>query len=406
MTIQTATDRSAYALATSLLFLMLILLVLSRTLLADFTYAPLLRAFSEAALVGALADWFAVTALFRHPLGLPIPHTAIIPRRKDRIGEALGNFVRENFVNEQVIGTWMQKHSPSTELTRYLSSPENRALVARRMAHLAQDLISSLDDQATRIALSRALSELCLHQVDLAPTTGRLIALLLESDRRDVLFQGTITQFEKILALHGEDLKHLLGKELPWYLPRFVQHRLYQSLLKGVHGFIREVQNDPIHPARREFKGYIKTISQQLMSDERLRAKGRELTAELLSSPGLQGLVEELWSTLKAKLAEATDGDTTPLEHIFAHLFSGIIDTLLSDVVLAKRIDHLLEKIARRVVSDYGEQIVLIISETVQTWKSDTVVQKLEEQFGRDLQFIRVNGTIVGGLVGLVLYLL
>ena len=395
--------RTSYVLATGLLLLMALLLCLSQTVLAEYAIAGWLKAFSEAALVGALADWFAVTAMFRRPLGLPIPHTAIIPHRKERIGEALGVFVRENFINEQVIGKWLRENSPSAEFTRYLSVPPQRALVVRRLAHLAQDLLSSLDDEATRHALSRILAELCARRMDLAPAAGKFLSLVLAADKDDLLFQEGLGHAERLLALHAQGIEQAIGHELPWYMPRFMQDRLYRSLVNSVHEFIQAVKSDTHHPARAQFKTYASTAAAQLEHDECVRAQGRAFSAQILSSPGLQQLLEELWAALNRSLAAPTDG-VQPLERILEAFFSTVVDTLLKDPLLAKRIDRLLEKLTRRLVQDYGAGVVRIISETIRAWNSDTLVQKLEDQVGKDLQYIRINGTLVGGLVGLVLY--
>ncbi len=404
MSSSTSSYRSSYIFATALLVSMAALLIVARTILAGHPAADLLKAFSEAALVGALADWFAVTALFRRPLGLPIPHTAIIPHNKDRIGAALGTFVQENFVNEQVIGRWLTQHSPSTELTRYLAVPSQRSAAVKRLAHLAQDLFWSLDDQAAREALSRVLRELCSHNVDLAPVAGKLLKITLDADKNDLLFQEMLGHAERLFSKHSQSISDAVGQELPWYLPRFVRTRLYRSLVESTHRSIQNISQDPHHPARAEFKTYIYHSAEELQRNTQLRTQVGLISAQVVSSPGMQQLIEELWNTARSSLLASNDAGVLPLEQILEGLFSSVIDTLLQDPVLAERLDRLMGKISRRLVRDHGAEVVNLISETIRSWNTETLVSKLEEQVGNDLQYIRINGTIVGGLVGLVLY--
>ncbi|MDE8651626.1 DUF445 domain-containing protein [Novosphingobium album (ex Liu et al. 2023)] len=363
-------------------------------------------AFTEAAMVGGLADWFAVTALFRHPLGLPIPHTAIIPDNKDRIADSMAAFLRDNFLTPQVVARRLIGFNLAASAAAFLSDPrrEGEARLRDGAASLIADVLESLDPDRiggqVRAGLARQLEKL-----EVAPLLGQMLAAAIADKRHLPLIDGSIRWAGHTLEAN-EDMVRTMIRERANSLLRFtgLDTRIANSVLDGLYKLMAEMIVMPDHPLRLKIESLLEGLAHDLVHDPVLRAKVEGTKREMLANPALTGWWQGLWERFRhALIATLRDPDAE---------LTGKFGTMLADLGQAVRNDPRLQtqinRFARRtlvgVVSRYGDEIVRLVSETVKRWDAGTVTARIEGAVGRDLQFIRINGTLVGGLVGLAIH--
>jgi uncharacterized membrane-anchored protein YjiN (DUF445 family) len=361
------------------------------------------RAFAEAAMIGALADWFAVTALFRHPLGIPIPHTAIVPRRKDRIAESFGRFIERNFLDPEKIALRVRRQDVAGRVARWLRQPQRSAQVADLAAESLAGLLQVANDDEVGGLIERALSER-LAAVPATPVVGRLLGAVVAGHRqRDILLQlvRVLTQW---VETHEEVVRKRIAGELPPWLPRVVDQKIYERLLDGARKTLIELSESPDHPLYAQFNQMLDRWIVNLQYDPEVRARGEELKAELLAHPMLREVAGSLWQDLKGGLLAQCATPGSPLRASIARGLTHLGDVLERDPDWRSRVDGWAEDLARYAVRRYGGSAGEFVTQTVRSWEASDVTRKIELQFGRDLQFIRINGTLVGGLAGLVIY--
>jgi uncharacterized membrane-anchored protein YjiN (DUF445 family) len=320
------------------------------------------RAFAEAAMVGALADWFAVTALFRYPLGLPIPHTAIIPRRKDQIGRSLGEFVEGNFLTREV-----------------------------------------LDDRDVQGALG-GMVERRLRRVDAAPLLARAVDVSVEGGHHQRLLDGGLRGVATFLEENRATLRGRLTKESPWWVPEPLDDRIFNKIFSGVQHFLAEVGDDPDHEVRRSIEARVIELAERLRTDPEMIARVEELKDELLSHPEVQRWFESLWGSVKHATIEAAGNPTSELRVRVTDGLRTLGERLVADEELQAKIDDWLERALAYVVDNYKSEVADLIATTVERWDSKDTSRRIELQVGRDLQFIRINGTVVGGIAGVLIH--
>ena len=365
-----------------------------------------LRAFAEAALVGGLADWFAVVALFRRPLGLPIPHTAIVPNNKDRIGVALGDFIQANFLTREVLGGQLAKHDLALSMAGVLANRAHAQPLAARLTALIPGMLTALDATGARDVLQQQLRR-SLRAVDTAPLIARLLDALLTEQNRERLFAALLQQARSLLEGAEPELRERIHGRSAWLLQRLrVDERIADQVLDGAHELLQEIEDDPQHPWRLRLSLLLDDFIADMRTAPAYRRHADELVQTVLEHPLFAESVEEIWAALVAYLRDASARPDSGLRrHIETSIQQlgeqlqadpearGLLNTWLRDTL----IDLALQ--GKSVAAD-------LISETVSTWDADTVTAKLEEAVGRDLQFIRVNGTLIGGLIGLCLHAL
>jgi uncharacterized membrane-anchored protein YjiN (DUF445 family) len=375
------------AVATGLLIAVVIVYVVARAAEDEAgAWVGYVRAFSEAAMVGALADWFAVTALFRHPLGLPIPHTAIIPNRKDQIGRSLGEFVQGNFLTHEVLVERVRGLHAGSRLGPWLAEPAN----AERVTAVAADVL--------RAALER------VRATPVAPLVGRAIDLAIEGGHHERLLDAVLIGVREFLEENRNVLRARLDQESPWWIPEPVDDRIFDKIYSGVHRFLEDVGGHPEHEVRRSIEQRIATLADRLRHDPVLIARGEELKEELLAHPDVRAWLSSLWAELKRSLLVASADPESDLRRRFSTSTVRFGERLQRDAELSDKIDRWLERAVTYLVDNYRGEVAEIISSTVERWDARATSRRLELQVGRDLQFIRINGTIVGGLVGLVIH--
>ncbi|MCU1479963.1 MAG: hypothetical protein JWQ19_749 [Subtercola sp.] len=389
--------------ATGLLVLMALIFAVSFALQGRYPWLQYVRAASEGGMVGALADWFAVSALFRHPFGLKIPHTAIIPTRKNEIGASLGEFVEENFLSEAVVREKLASVGVSRVVGTWLSSPKNAKRLTDELASAAQGAMALLSDDDIRTVIE-GLARTHLVDRDWSPEIGSLAEKIVESGHHHLAVDLLIDRSEEWLASNPEAFTELVSKRLPSWIPSFVDRivdeRVYYEALK----FVQAVQSDPNHRLRLALDDYLRQLAADLQHDPVMRDRLEAAKAQLIDDPRLREIASLAWQALKDALVSSLANPDSPLRHTAESTF---IDTglrLQTDAVLASKVDAWVANVASHLVASYRHDIAAVISETVERWDGAEASQKIELQVGKDLQFIRINGTVVGSLAGLAIF--
>jgi uncharacterized membrane-anchored protein YjiN (DUF445 family) len=397
--------RRMRAFATALLAGMGVVYVVTTWFLSPTPYIGALRAFAEAALVGGLADWFAVTALFRRPLGLPIPHTAIVPARKNEIGRALARFIRDHFLVREAVERRLSRTDLAARLGAWLEDGRNAARVSR---DVGQALAWALEENASGGALRGALGDSVRAAFDDVPV-NRAVATVLEvlttGERADHIIDQLVEFGRSELVKNRVTIRVRIHEQSPWWLPKFVDQEIFDKLVGGLEELLDAIAADPKHPARQEIKGRLGALQHAMAADPELAAKSRALKDELVSHPAVRGYAFELWQRLRSELAAALADQASPLALGLQREIGALGARLRADAALTSELDDWLKQLLLRIVENYRDPLSEIVSETIESWDAQATSRRIELNIGTDLQFIRVNGTLVGGLVGLALYL-
>ena len=364
-----------------------------------------LRATAEAALVGGLADWFAVTALFRHPLGIPIPHTAIIARQKDRIGRVLGNFVQNHFLTREVVAANLGAFHPAERAARWLSVPENSRRIARQVASGLAKTLQALPDHEVKAVIREVVNDR-LRATRVAPALGKTLALVLAGDRQQELLSEAVRLAAEAVSENRDLIRAQVRAETPWWVPGVVDDKIYQRIITAIERLLREMGTNPYHPVRTAFDKALRDFVDRLQTSPEVIAKAEAIKEDWLADPALADLSGQLWETTRgAIVAYGTEADGEapgPLEDGIAAFGTA----LLANTALLADLDEAAIDLTATVVERYREEIGDLIAQTVAGWDPEATSKRFELAVGRDLQFVRINGTLVGGLVGLAIYTL
>jgi uncharacterized membrane-anchored protein YjiN (DUF445 family) len=361
------------------------------------------RATAEASMVGALADWFAVTALFRHPLRLPIPHTAIIPRKKDQIGASLGTFVQENFLTRAVVEDKLTTIDVPSRLGGFLAAPGRADRLAGDASAVLTALTELLRDEDLEPAVA-ALVDRKLHETPAAPVLARVLELVVEGDRHQEVLSAALRLLSRFLNENRVVFRAQLGDASPAWVPDWVDDRVFDKVFAGLQLFLDEVGADPRHELRRSYDARLRVYVHALRTDPDSAARIEELKKELLEHPAVRTWSGSLWTHAKnAVLTAAADPDSE-LRTRVAGLISDGARLLQTDPTVRELVQRHAHGIAGYLVERFSADLADLVSSTVARWDADETSRRIELQVGRDLQFIRINGTVVGGLAGLVIY--
>jgi len=368
-------------------------------------WAGYVEAASEAAMIGALADWFAVTALFRHPLGLPIPHTAIIPRRKEALGRSLGEFVGENFLSGDVVRARLRAVGLSVRLGAWLADPAHAERLAREAGGAIRGALGVLDDDKVRQALTETLTKR-LGALPAGPPAGRLLARYAEQRAHRPIVDLLAERAVEWLQDHPEAIELAVESEAPGWTPRFLDERLARRVHRELLRVARAVRDDPNHAARRAVDAYLARFAEDLRTDPEVMERADRFKNELLNHPATQDAAVAAWAALRRMVLEGFTEDDGELRGKLRDAIQSLGLRLNDDAALREKADGWVEGAAVYVVSTYRNEITALITDTVNAWDADETSRKIEIQIGRDLQFIRINGTVVGALAGLLIYTL
>jgi uncharacterized membrane-anchored protein YjiN (DUF445 family) len=372
------------------------------------TFAPfwigLVRATAEAAMVGGVADWFAVTALFRHPLGIPIPHTAIVASRKDRIGRSLGNFVGNNFLAREVIARQLTGMHVGERAVLWLAEPAHQERVARAIAGGVARAAESIPNDELQSTVHETLVAQ-LRKAHVAPLLGDLLALATTDDRHQEMLDKLVGLVARIVADNKELIRVRIAEESPWWVPGAVDDKLYQKIVAGIERTLEQVSADEGHPLRGQFDQALRGFVEKLHNSPETIARAEAMKEKLLTHPAVEELSDALLRAAQGALAKYT-GENAPSPEPFQRAIGGIAERALASPAFLADIDSAIERLILGMVEQYRPEVAELIARTVEGWDATDASRKIEVQIGRDLQFIRINGTLVGGLVGLVLYLI
>ncbi len=369
------------------------------------TWVGYVKSFAEASMVGALADWFAVTALFRHPLGIPIPHTAIIPNRKDQIGRSLGEFVESEFLTAAVISERLGGFGVSKRLGAWLIEDVNADKAAAAIGDALRAALEVLDDNEVQGALEQVVVKR-VRATPIAPLIGRAVDIGVEGGHHQRLLDSVLVGLGNFLDDNKTVLREKLSRESPWWVPEPIDDRIFSKIYDGVNSFIGEIAANPEHDVRLAMDARVVDFARRLQADPELLAKGEELKDEVLNHPDVRAWLGSLWGELKTTLNSASNDPTSELRIRMNAGVKKFGDTLCTDAVLQAKIDHWVERAVSYVVDNYRHEVADLIASTVSRWDGESTSRKIELQVGRDLQFIRINGTLVGGIAGVLIHAL
>jgi len=386
----------------ALLGVMLALLLISVHYQSAYPWLHWVRAAAEAAIVGAIADWYAVVALFRHPLGIPVPHTAIIPKKKDSIGESLGTFVEQNFLTPDNIVRKLGEHNAARAVAEWLAESRNSRTVAETLADLMPAAMNALADKDVRTLFDKTIASHLL-QLDVARIAGRVLELLMEDNRHHPALERVLTAMEEVLTQNEERIRVKFG-EASRFTPGILDAYIVGKFVAGVVALLREVKANPDHELRREFDAAARKFIQDLKTSPEYRDKGRALMQDFIRQLTDDDYSARLWSELRRRIEDDLRKQDSVIKEQVAMALASLGNGVLSDRALQDKLNAWLPEAARGIVSRHGHQISSLISDVVKSWDADDVSRKLELEIGRDLQFIRINGTLVGGFVGIVLH--
>ena len=365
------------------------------------------KAFAEAAMVGGLADWFAVTALFRHPLGLPIPHTAIIPRNKDRIGEALANFLKENFLIPSVVARRMRNIDVAGAAGRFLRTPAGEGTRIRAGAsRLIADIFESLDDERLGGLVKGAISSR-LRSMQVSPLLGHALASAINEDRHVPMLEAAIRWTARALDANEQLIRDMVKKKANWALKLAgLDSRLANAIIDGLRKLTSEMSVDPAHPVRRKVEETLAQLANDLQTKPETRERVEAMKDQLLDNRSVGLWLDTLWQKGREAVIKAARNPDAAMAGKVGEVFRSMGQTLESDARIRSAINQFARRATVGMAASYGSQIVKLVSETIRHWDAQTVTNRLEAAVGRDLQYIRINGTLVGGLVGVGLHAL
>lgn len=388
------------------LFLLMAAIFIATTLLqknVDSHWVGYVRAFSEAAMVGALADWFAVTALFRHPLGLPIPHTNLIENSKERLGDNLGSFVVSNFLSPQNIRPYMMKLKISGFVGEWLSKEKNQEILIKNLSDIVLDILNKLDDTAVSQFISKKVQEMT-DDIKLNKIVGNGIGYIIEKNDHQRMVTNLSAQIKNYILENDELIKERVKKGSYTFIPSFVDNKIADKIATGLSDFFREIEEDPRHEIRQLITQKILEFSVDLKEDPKWDEEFKNIKNDLLKGDKLNEYSNDIWVSIKNTLKNELQEEESSLKKYISKNLNEFSENLKTDENLQNKIDDWIRVTAYKYILRNTHQFGNLISSTVGNWQGKELSEKLELEVGKDLQFIRVNGTLVGGLVGLVIY--
>src|SRR5215467_2857594 len=389
--------------ATALLAGSTVLFVVVTAVGAHGTFLGFVQAGAEASMVGGVADWFAVTALFRRPLGLPIPHTALIVERKDQFAATLGQFVQENFLNGDVLAERIRSARLVPRLAAWLADKANAARFAGRAADLVVTVAEALREEDVQRVLTAELTR-ALDAVEVAPLAGRVLRVIIAGNHHAELFNAIVSAADRYLADHYAELRELFEGESPRWLPDAVYRRVFDRLHARLRQRLAAMAADPDDQTRRQFDEWIAGLPDRLETSPELRERGERLKRDVLGSALLRDSSSSLWQQAKDTLrAQAADPESE-LRRRLAEALVTAGRRLGSDRRLQEGLERMVESGARALADQFHDELAGLVTGTIERWDAAETSSQLELLLGRDLQYIRINGTVVGAGVGLALH--
>ena len=361
------------------------------------------QAGAEASMVGGVADWFAVTALFRHPLGLPIPHTALLVERKDQFAATLGRFVQENFLTADVLAERIHSARLVPRLAAWLADEARAARFAGHAADLVVTVAENLRDEDVQRLLTAELTR-AVDAVEVAPLAGRALRVIIAGGHHTELFNAILSGADRYLAGHDEELRQLFEAESPRWVPDAVYRRVFDRQFTRLRQRLVAMAADPDDPARQQFEEWMAGLPDRLETSRELRERGERLKRDVLGSAGLRDWSSSLWQKAKEGLRIQAADPESELRRRLADALAAAGQRLGSDRRLADGLGRVVESGARALADQFHDELASLVTGTIERWDAAETSSQLELLLGPDLQYIRINGTVVGAGVGLALH--
>ncbi len=397
--------------ATGLLAVALLIFIVAMILEPQYPWLGYVRATAEASLVGGLADWFAVTALFKHPLGIPIPHTAIVATRKERIGQILGTFVQKHFLSREVISANLRRVHPAERAAHWLADREHAHQIARQFASGLAKTLEALPREEVQELVGQVVRNR-VRAFRVAPALGKTLKLALGDNRQEELLNAAVKLAADAVRNNRELIRERVRAETPWWVPPVLDDKIYQKIIAAVERLLGDMVMDPAHPLRTAFDDAIRDFIDRLQTSPEVIARAEALKEEWLMDEGTAELSKRLWEGIQEAVSGYAARPSAPGDGGSGSILPGPLDNGLSEFGVALQsnpailteIDDLLIDLTAGVVEKYRVEIGDLIAQTVAGWDPEATSRRFELAVGRDLQFVRINGTLVGGLVGLAIY--
>ena len=388
--------------ATALLALMTVIFIATYLVPWQWTWLTYLRAFTEAGMIGACADWFAVVALFRHPLGIPIPHTAIVPHNKERIGGAIGRFISNNFLSPKVLREKMREIDPAGWAARWLLRPDNAHRIAQRAASSLPQVLRAMPRDDLNAFLARAARS-GIEAVPAAPLASKILSILWAQGETQALVERGIDMAARALTDNRDRIKVTVTQKSSRFIPKWVDAIVADKIVSGLTQLLDEMRN-PAHPWRTELGASVDRLIDDLATKPDFYTRGEELKAEILDNPVVVQQVNRLWTEIEVQLDTNSAVYVGQLAGGLEHALIALGQRVADDPNIHDAVNRWLRIAALRLIAPRRAEIGAFITQVVERWDTETLVNRMELQVGRDLQYIRINGTLVGGLVGLIIF--
>ncbi|MFB9540202.1 MULTISPECIES: DUF445 domain-containing protein [Streptomyces] len=366
-------------------------------------WAGYVAAASEAGMVGALADWFAVTALFRHPLGIPIPHTAIIPTKKDQLGVSLGEFVGENFLSEDVVRQRLRAVGIGSRLGAWLAVPEHADRVTAELSTALRGALTVLRDSDVQAVVGEAITRRANAQ-EIGPGIGKMLEKVVADGGHKRVVDLVVNRAHDWLVLHRDEVMDAVEGGAPGWTPKFVDRKVGERVYRELLRFATEMRDMPAHPARGALDRFLTDFASDLQSDTETRARVERLKGEVLGRGEVQDLIASAWTAVRSMIVAAAEDERSELRLRVRSSLLSLGSRMAAERKVQDKVDQWVEDAAVYVVTTYRKEITSLITDTVASWDAEHTTRKIEANIGRDLQFIRINGTVVGSLAGLLIY--
>jgi uncharacterized membrane-anchored protein YjiN (DUF445 family) len=391
--------------ATGLLVLSTLVLIIAHWLQPRYPWLAYVVATAEAAMVGGLADWFAVTALFRHPLGIPVPHTAIIPARKNQVGRSLGGFVQRHFLSPEVVSAKLRTAGVAAYLLDWVAEPDNAKMIAHKAATGLATGIRANEQTEIQQAIANSLARK-VERTPVAPLLASALTLVTTDNRHQELFDEVIHLLARTLSKNRDFIRERIDKETPWWMPEQIDEKIAAKIVKGIDRTLQDIRDNPEHPMRERFDNALHEFIERLRMSPHVIERAEQMKRDVLNAEAVHSFASTLWEDLCAAIVRTAENpDARSIDSIARGIVS-VAEGVRRDDDLVAKIDGWVIETACYLVEKYRGDVAGIISETVDSWDPDVTSERIELAVGPDLQYIRINGTLVGGLAGLIIYTL
>lgn len=362
------------------------------------------EAFSEAGMVGALADWFAVTAIFKHPLGIPIPHTNLIERKKDDLGQNLGKFVKDNFLNPENIRPYIEKLNVVKWVSEWLNKPASQKILEKEIINLTKKIISDLQDKDVEQFLANKGTEI-LREIDFQKISSSGIKYFIDKNEHITLLEILLPEIKEYINESQEMILHRLSENRP-FIAFLAGRKISNEVVEGLIKFIDEIESDKEHFVRKKLTENLQSFSEEILVSEQWKEKFEKLKQEVLTEQNLRSYTDDAWQSIKSLLLQNLENPNSQLQGYLQSNIQKLSHSLSDDQDISNRINSWVRHFLYRMTLKNSDEVEALISSTVAGWEGKELSEKLELEVGKDLQFIRINGTLVGGFVGLLIYTL